>query len=286
MKDGEDAAGRTGGGEAHGRGPADRAAAAADQAASLAEEAAGHPVVEGGARLGYGVSGLLHLLMGLLALRLALGDPSAEADQSGALGALAPSPAGGVLLVLCAVGLGLLALWQLALVLRRRPVGGRAKAAAKAVLYLAMAGGAIGALRGTATSSARQTQDATGWLLSLPFGPVAVGAVGLGIAGAGAYHVVKGATRRFRRDLVEQPARAVVIAAMIGYVAKGLALVVVGALFIEAARTHDPAKSTGLNGALETLLSAPAGPALVIAIGVGFAAYGVYSFARARYART
>lgn len=239
-----------------------------------------------GARLGYAVSGVLHLLMGVLAVRLALGHRSADPDQSGALTTLAHSPFGWLLLGLCVVGLGLLGLWQLVQVLRRRPVGNRWKALAKAVLYGAMAGGAAEVLDGTVESSAEQTRDATAWLMTLPFGPVVVGVVGVGVAGAGAYHVVKGATRRFRRDLVEQPSRPVVVAAVVGYVAKGLALIIVGVLFVDAARTHDPNRSSGLDGAMDALLGAPAGPALVIAVGVGFAAYGVYSMARARFART
>jgi hypothetical protein len=56
-------------------------------------------------------------------------------------------------------------------------------------------------------------------------------------------------------------------------------------LFTYAAVTADPDKAKGLDGAIESLKDAPAGPAIVAAVGVGFAAYGLYSFGRARYAR-
>ena len=78
------------------------------------DDVADHPVVQAGARLGYVVSGVIHLLVGLLAVRLASGDNSSDADQSGALAALAASPLGMVLLATTATGLALLAVTQLA----------------------------------------------------------------------------------------------------------------------------------------------------------------------------
>lgn len=71
----------------------------------------------------------------------------------------------------------------------------------------------------------------------------------------------------------------------LGYVAKGIALGVVGVLFVVAALTSDPEESTGLDGAMQTLAEQPYGTFLLLGVGVGIALYGVYSFARARYAR-
>jgi hypothetical protein len=71
----------------------------------------------------------------------------------------------------------------------------------------------------------------------------------------------------------------------VGYVAKGVALGVVGVLFTYAAVTADPDKAKGLDGAVDSLLGAPGGAVIVVLVGIGFAAYGLYSFARARYAR-
>lgn len=70
-----------------------------------------------------------------------------------------------------------------------------------------------------------------------------------------------------------------------GYVAKGVALGVVGVLFMVAAATNDPEEAGGLDAALRSLLELPAGTALLTAVGLGITAYGVYSLARARYAR-
>ena len=55
--------------------------------------------------------------------------------------------------------------------------------------------------------------------------------------------------------------------------------------FLVAAWQADPDKAQGLDGALKTLKDAPFGPFLLTLVAAGIAAYGVYSFARSRYAR-
>jgi hypothetical protein len=77
----------------------------------------------------------------------------------------------------------------------------------------------------------------------------------------------------------------VVIAAKVGYIGKGIALAAVGILFITAAIQQRAGKATGLDGGLRSMLDLPAGPVILLGIALGLAAYGVYSFARARYAR-
>ncbi len=70
-----------------------------------------------------------------------------------------------------------------------------------------------------------------------------------------------------------------------GYIAKGVALVAVGVLFIVGAVTADPSRATGLDGALQALAGLPAGVAVLAITGLGLVAYGLYCGARARYAK-
>ena len=49
----------------------------------------------------------------------------------------------------------------------------------------------------------------------------------------------------------------------IGYAAKGIAIGIVGVLFLYAAVTHDPKKSGGLDQALQEVLEQPFGPFLL-----------------------
>ncbi|WP_227878474.1 DUF1206 domain-containing protein [Arthrobacter dokdonensis] len=78
--------------------------------------------------------------------------------------------------------------------------------------------------------------------------------------------------------------KAVAYLAIAGYVVKGIAVVIVGILFIIAAVTVDPHDATGLDGALKAL-ALPHGVLLLGVIAVGLMAYGVYGFIRARLAR-
>ena len=69
-------------------------------------------------------------------------------------------------------------------------------------------------------------------------------------------------------------------AGVIGYIAKGIALALVGVLFVTAAAQNSASKATGLDGALRSLRQQAFGPWLLTAVGLSIAAYGVYSFAR------
>src|ERR1700730_3753280 len=85
-----------------------------DQASSsTATELAQNSLFERFARAGYVVSGLLHLIIGYLAIRIAFDSGGGAADQSGALAALATKPGGIVALWLAVVALVVMALWRL-----------------------------------------------------------------------------------------------------------------------------------------------------------------------------
>ena len=76
----------------------------------------------------------------------------------------------------------------------------------------------------------------------------------------------------------------VLVTGVIGYIAKGVALIAVGILFGWAAIGSDPEKATGLDGAFQTVASLPAGAVLLVVVAVGVMLYGVYAVLRSRYA--
>ena len=69
----------------------------------------------------------------------------------------------------------------------------------------------------------------------------------------------------------------------VGYVAKGIAFGLVGVLLWRAATSADVTAATGLDGAMTAVAGVTAGPWLLAGIATGFAAFGVYALARARY---
>ncbi len=252
-------------------------------ARNTAQRASNHPLAETGARVGYAGSGVLHLLIAWLAVQLALGGGGESTDQKGALRELAEAPAGAVLLWVILVGFVLLGLLQVA---EGVAASGkeRLKPVAKGVVYLALAVTTWSVLQG-ASSKGDDAESATEDLLSAPGGALLVGAIGLGIVAVGVYHVIKGVTARFREDLEAQPRDWVLTLGRAGYTAKGVALGVVGGLFVSAAVTHDADKAGGLDGAIRALLDMPAGPVLVVVVALGLACYGAYAFARARFGK-
>jgi Domain of Unknown Function (DUF1206) len=257
------------------------------QAASRAND---HPALAAAARAGFLTSGVLHLLIGWITLQVAFGGGGGRsADQSGALSSLSTNGPGKAVLWLAVVGFLGLALWQLT----EAVVGGpgsseatdRAKAAGKAVVYAFLAWTSFTFARGGSSNSGDQTADFTASLMDKPGGRVLVVLIGLGILGVAAYHVRKGWKRTFLEDLSGHPGRWATRAGQVGYVGKGIALAVVGFLFVAAGFREQASQASGLDGALKSLRDQPFGIVLLVVIAIGFAAYGLYSFARAKYAK-
>jgi hypothetical protein len=125
-------------------------------------------------------------------------------------------------------------------------------------------------------------------LMRLPFGVWLVGAVGLAIIGYGVAQVWRGLSEKHAKHLKAEgksgdAGSAYLLLGKVGYVAKGVAIGLVGGLFVYAAMTHDPKKSGGLDAALQQVLAQPFGPVMLGAIGLGVICYGLFCFARARH---
>lgn len=245
-------------------------------------------------RAGLVAYGIVHLLIGWLALQLAFGEKEDSASSSGALHYLAEQPLGGVLVWLVAVGMFLLVVWRLlelafgyqeesddAKRWRKRAMSGF-----KAAVYATIGWSAVKTAVGDGSKGG--TDSMTAKVMNMPGGQLIVGAVGLAVIAYGVSLVVRGWTEKFRENLDAQgqsgkDGSAYVKLGKVGYIAKGLAIIVVGGLFVYAAATHEAKKSGGLDQALQTILGYPFGPVLLVVIGAGIACYGLFAFARAKH---
>ena len=268
----------------------------AAKAAGAADEARDSEGFVLAARVGYAASGVLHLVIGVLAVRIALGDPG-QADQKGAISAIAATPGGVVLIWICFLGSVALALFLLSeavLGARRRSGKGRTqyrlKSAGKAVAYGAI-GVAFGgfALTDSSGGGGQTAESVSARLLGNPAGAVLLAAVGLGFVAVAVYFVHRGVTRSFEENLQRLPSgnagSAVVRLGVAGYVAKGVALGVIGVLFGVAAYRHDPQAAAGIDGALRTLQQQPFGAWILGAVAFGLICYGIFMVVRAKYQR-
>jgi hypothetical protein len=262
----------------------------AGRAARKADES---PLLQVLARAGFAASGLVHILIGGLAIEVAVGGRGEESDQTGALAQLATSPLGFVILWAVVVGLSALALWFLveAFLGEGSPAKRRwvrsVSAVSKAVPCVILAIPAFQFAAGGRSSAKHVTRDTSATILALPGGQLLLAAIGLVAVGIGGYFLYRGVSRAFGQDVdvTDRPARRpVLLLGVVGHLAKGLAIVVVGILFVVAAVTLDPGSATGIDGALKSLAALPYGFAVLLAVGIGLIAYGCYMFARARYA--
>ncbi|MFW6187907.1 MAG: DUF1206 domain-containing protein [Actinomycetota bacterium] len=267
----------------------------ATRAADAADDATDSRGFVLAARAGYVAAGLLHVMIGVIALRVATGG-SGSADQSGAVAALAGSPGGTVLLWACFLGCAALAVFLFSEIFfgatqrsDRDRLKHRVKMGGQAVVY-----GAIGAVFGTyalggTSDSSGSTQSLSARLMAHPAGTVLLIAVGLGLVVAGAFFVHRGVTRSFRENLKSLPpgtaGRAVMWLGTAGYAAKGVALAVLGVLVVVATVRSDPEQSSGLDGALKALQEQPFGAWILGAVALGLICYGIFMVVRSRYQR-
>lgn len=262
----------------------------AQSVGSAARAAADHPALEWLARAGFVMNGVVHLLIGWIALRIALGSGGGEASNSGALAQIASAPGGQVMLWAGAVAFLALAVWQLIeLILGGGETSDRVTAGAKTVVYAAL-GLTTGRFAAGGSSSDSQTASgATAGLLGSGAGKVVLVVAGLALLAVGGYHVYKGAAKKFVEDLERTGGRdigrAVVVSGQLGYVAKGVALAILGGLVVAAVVTADPEKAGGLDAALRTVGDQPFGQILLVLTGAGIALFGLYSIGRARFGR-
>lgn len=246
------------------------------------------------ARIGYVVLGILHILIGAIAISIAVGGGGEDADQGGALQQIQQNPGGVFLLWLIVLGLVALAIWQIAeAVIERDPDtkkkwGHRIKFLGTAAAYLAIAGTALVYALGGQSQSSESSQSFSARLLAAPAGVALLVLVGLIVGAVGVAFVVRGITKAFTKhlDLPAGPTRkGIIVFGVVGYIAKGIAVAVAGILFIVAALAHDPEAAGGLDAALRTLAGLPFGAAILWTVGAGLALYGLFCFARARYAK-
>lgn len=248
--------------------------------------------------------GVVHLIVAYLALQVAFGDSSQQADQKGAIAEIGSTPFGKTTLLVLAVGLIAYGLWQLmeaAVGFRwvqkkatrtRRRSGAVVKAVigvSLAITAAQLAGGSGSG--GSGGSGDQQQQEMTAKLLSLPFGQVLVAVAAAIVIGVGIAQIVKGVRKKFLDDLdlgdlpngTRQWVRRI---GMFGYAAKGVVLGIVGALLGIAAFQSNAKEAGGLDSALRTLAAQPFGTIALSVVAIGLAAFGVYCFAAARANKT
>ncbi|MCW2756836.1 MAG: hypothetical protein JWO46_582 [Nocardioidaceae bacterium] len=252
-------------------------------------------LLDSAVRAGLVAYGVVHLVIAWLALQLAFGRGGGEkASSTGALHELAGQPLGRVLVWAVAVGMLLLVVWRgLEASVGHRDEDGadrvrkRVASGGKGVIYAVLAVSALRTALGSG-SGGKGSDGMTATVLGWPGGQVYVVVGGLAVVAYGGWTAYRGWAEKFLEHLDAEgksgdSGRAYRLFGKAGYLAKGLSIALVGALFVYAGATHDAQKSGGLDDALHEVLQQPFGQLLLVVIGLGIGCYGLFCFARARH---
>jgi hypothetical protein len=260
-----------------------------------ARRAANSPAVRALARAGLVARGIIYVLIGWVAILVAVGQSSREADQEGALQMLAGKPYGMVSLWLLGIGFVGYALWRFSeaaygVTGEENGAGPRLKSLLRGLVYAGLAYLTFQVISGAHSNEAAKQQDVTASVMHHAGGRWLVGIVGLIVVIAGVALIAQGIRRRFMRYLetsrMSPRARRIVEwLGVIGTVARGVVFALVGVLVIDAAVTYSPSKAGGVDKALLTLRNQPFGEFLLLLAAAGFIIFGIYGLCEARWRR-
>jgi hypothetical protein len=157
---------------------------------------------------------------------------------------------------------------------------------ASAVMYTTFAFSAIMLARDASKTpnGNKKVTDISATMMTNGLGRVLIGAAGVIVICVGLYRMSKG----FKLDVEDEldmsgasPGwrRWIERLGAVGEVGRGVGFSLVGFFLLRAAVRYDPNDATGLDGALRRLVLESWGLVIVVIVGIGFAAYGVFCLA-------
>jgi Domain of Unknown Function (DUF1206) len=259
-----------------------------------ARRASNSPAAHFLARAGLVARGVIYILVGWVAVLVALGQSSREPDQQGALQMLAGKSYGIFFLWLLGIGFAGYALWRLseaAFGVSGEPgTGPRLKSLARAVIYAGLSYLTFTVINGKSGSQSGKQQDVTASMMHHPWGRLLVGIVGLIVVICGIVLVIEGARKKFMKHLETarmstETRKGVKLLGITGTIARGVVFGLAGVGVIAAAVTHKASESGGIDKALLTLRNQPFGEFLMLLAALGLVIFGIYGLCEARWRR-
>ena len=267
-----------------------------ERAEAVGERAGQSKAFELLARAGFISRGVIYGVIGILAVKLAVGAGGKTESQSGALKTIAAQPFGKVLLILVAVGLAGYALWRILHALLghgpEKSDGGfeRIAALASGIAYAAICAVAVEILLGSGGGNSGNANRTTAGVFGWPAGTWIVGIAGAVFIGVALYQCYRGISRDFLDDSKTEEMSATIRRwiewiGTVGHLARMVVFGLVGIFLIKAAIDFNPNKAVGLDGALAKLARHSYGPVLLGIVAAGLVAFALYSLSDARYRR-
>jgi uncharacterized membrane protein len=265
---------------------------------STAHKAAFSPVLEALTRLGYGVRGVIYIVMGLLAFQVALGKGGALASPQGAIAAIGKQPAGLILLWVILLGILSYSVWGLVRAVwdpldkgsDMKGILARVGFFFSALGYAFLAYITYGYIRGASQSANGSQTKMLASVMAVPMGRWAIGLLGLIVVAVGLYNIYLGFKAGFEQqfqtfDLTPKEAKLASDIGRFGTAARGVVFALVGVLIFLAGYHANPSQPVGMDAALATLMKQPYGIWLLGIVAVGLIAFGFYSLLSAVWFR-
>ena len=253
------------------------------------------------ARLGYASKGVVFIVIGALAARLAMGHGGATTDQKGALRVIGSGPLGTLALLVIGVGLLGYMAWRFVSAATdaerqgddassvARRLGQAARGLAYGLLGIQTLRALVQRGAGPRGNSGAQAEHWTARLLDVPFGRALVFAAALAFIGYAIYQLYRASSEEkvaSHLDLASagpERARWILRLGQFGIAARAVVFVIVGLFLFRAARHHDASQAGGFQDSLAALAGAPYGRVVLGVVALGLMAYGAYQIATARY---
>ena len=265
---------------------------------NTAHKAAFSSLMEMLTRLGYGVRGLIYLVMGFLAVQVAFGKGGALASPQGAIAAIGKQSAGLIFLWVILLGIISYSIWGLIRAFwdplhKGKDTKGlltRFGFFTSALGYAFLAFTTFGYIKGASQSSSGSQTKLLGSVMAMPAGRWVVGLLGLIVVAVGLYNIYLGLKAGFERQfqmysLTSKEVKVVTDIGRFGTAARGVVFAIVGGLIFLAAYNANPSQQVGIDAALATLMKQPYGVWLLGLVAVGLMAFGFYSLLGALWFR-
>ena len=248
------------------------------------------------ARAGLTARGVMYVLIGIIAVQVAINGSHQQADRAGAVHLVAHTGFGSFILWLLVIGFAGMTLWRLSEAAWGSPGQDGRKASkrlanlARAVFYAVVTYGilkyALGV--GQPSSSDSQSQDLTAAAMKYQGGQVIVALAGVVIVIAGLYVIYRAYKLKFLKHLRMGSAsprtrKVVTRLGQVGGIARGAVFATIGVFLVIAAKDANPRQAKGIDSALRALAHTPLGPWLLVVVAIGLMMFGVYSWCEARW---
>ena len=267
-----------------------------DQGSRVASAAS--PQIARLARVGFASKALLYMVVGVLAVRAAVGIGGKMTGTKGALREIVDHPFGKVLLIVMGVGLLGYAVWRVIEGIAdperkgtdAKGLAVRGSYVVRGVLHalLAVQAFRVASRQGGSGQDGAAARQASSQAMHLPFGDWLVILGGMGVACFGLYQVYRAWESKLDKQLDfprlrREAGEWAVLVSRFGIAARGVVFVMIGVLLVTAGRQHNASQAGGIGEAFAALERAPYGRTVLLVVALGMVAYGAYVAIQARY---